>query len=231
MTSPLSREQIEQLRQFNSPTISNAVESFNIRPRTAGFMSPQIKCMFPEKGRLVGYAATGCVRASHPWPEDEPRLESGYWRHLSETPKPSIAVIQDLDDPPMQGALFGDVNADIHTALGVIGHITNGSVRDLDEVREMDFQFFAAGPSVSHAYVHLVAYGTPVEIGGLTVYPGDLVHADEHGVCLIPLEIAEQVADAARQVLENERAIHDLCISPDFTVEKLEEMILRPRTQ
>ena len=228
MATPLTPEQIEQLRQFNTPTISNAVEAFDIRPRTASFMSPQIRCMFPNKDRLVGYAATGCVRASHPRADEQPRLESGYWRHLRETPRPSVAVIQDLDDPPMQGAMFGDVTAGIHMALGAVGHITNGSVRDLDEVREMDFQFFAAGPSVSHAYVHLVAYGTPVQIGGLTVHPGDLLHADEHGVCLIPLEIADQVAAAARQVLENEQPLHELCRSSEFTGERLEKMILGP---
>ncbi len=225
MASPLSLEQIEQLRQFNTPTISNAVETFDIRPRTAGFMSPEIKCMFPEKGRLIGYAATSCIRASHPQTEDAPQLRREYWRHVWETPKPSIAVTQDLDDPPMQGAPFGDINTDIHMALGAVGHITNGSVRDLDEVREMAFQFFAPGPSVSHAYVHLVAYGTPVEIGGLTVYPGDLLHGDEHGVCLIPLEIADRVADAARQVLEREQPIHELCTSPDFTIDKLAEIV------
>jgi len=129
-----------------------------------------------------------------------------------------------LDDPAA-GAFWGEVNANIHRALGCIGLITNGTVRDLDEVRALNFQFFASGISVSHAFAHLVDFGGPVEIGGLTVRPGDLLHADQHGVVHIPSSIASEVAVASREVEQYERPIIGLCKSKEFTTEKLASLL------
>jgi len=135
--------------------------------------------------------------------------------------KPTVVVIQDLDSEPI-GAFWGEVNSNIHKALGAIGTVTNGGVRDLNEVRALGFHFFAQFIQVSHAYVHLEDWGTPVAVGGLTIKPDDLLHGDLHGVIHIPDEIAHDLARATADVERRERVIIAAAQSPDFSVEKLE---------
>jgi len=124
------------------------------------------------------------------------------------------------------------VQANIHRALGCAGVITDGSVRDLDEVRALGFQFAAAHVSVSHAYVHMVDFGLPVKVGGLWVAPGDLVHADQHGVVTIPAEIAGRIPEAVAKVEADERKIIGCCQAPDFSSERLKALYgqIRPGT-
>jgi regulator of RNase E activity RraA len=138
-------------------------------------------------------------------------------------------VIHDLDDPPAVGSYWGEVQSNIHRALGCVGTVTDGSVRDLDEVRELGFHFFATHVSVSHAYVHLVDFGQPVKVGELTVHPGDLIHADQYGVLVIPHQVARDVVAAAAKVEQIERQIIDYCKSPDFDVEGLKVLCKRLR--
>src|SRR5437867_703053 len=147
-----------------------------------------------------------------------------YWEFILSIPAPRIAVIQDIDQPCAIGSFWGEVNANIHRALGCAGTITNGGVRDLDEVRALGFQMLAAAAIVSHAYVHLVDFGTPVKIGGLIVRSGDLIHADKHGAIVIPHEIAAEVPCAAEEVERRERRIINYCKSPEFTVAGLKEL-------
>jgi regulator of RNase E activity RraA len=142
------------------------------------------------------------------------------WEHILSLPEPRVVVIQDLDDYPL-GSFWGEVNANIHRALGCVGTVTNGGVRDLDEVEALGFHLFASHIHVSHAYVHVVEVGTPVEFGGLTVNPGDLLHGDKHGIINVPLDIADRVYQAAKDVDDRERKIIDLCKSPDFSIDKL----------
>jgi regulator of RNase E activity RraA len=133
-------------------------------------------------------------------------------------------VVQDLDEPPAHGALWGEVNATIFQTLGCVGAVTDGCVRDLDEVRGMGFHFFARGPGVSHAYIRVETVGEPVRIGGLTVRPGDLVHADQHGVLLVPGDIAAQLPEAADRVIEREQTFIRWVRSPQFDPDRLAEM-------
>lgn len=222
MAEQLTREELEALRQFSTPTISNAIEAFGVRPRNEGFMSPQIRCIFPELGVMVGYASTARLMAEQPAAQQVSRFD--YWDMILSIPVPRVAAIQDLDQPPAIGSFWGEVNGSVHKALGCIGTVTNGGVRDLDEVRAMGFHFFAGEVIVSHAYVHLVDFGTPVKVGGVVVKPGDLIHADKHGVLVIPPEIARDLPRAAREVEARERRTIELCRSPNFTVEKLKEL-------
>ena len=224
MANPLPPERLAQLRSYSSPTIANAIETFNLRPRTAGFMSSQIRCIFPELGTMVGYAFTATIRASTPPPPESAALRPASWRALEEVPAPRIVVIQDLDDPPGVGAFWGDVQSNIHRALGCVGTVTNGSVRDLDEVRALGFHFFAGSVSVSHAYVHLVEIGIPVRVGGLSVRPGDLLHGDQHGVISIPLEIAERISEGVEQVDRVERPLISYCQRPGFSRQGFENL-------
>ncbi len=220
MAAPLTIEQLNELRKITTPTICNAIETFNVRPRNEGFMNTEIKCIFPELGPMVGYAATGTMIASRPAPEDQKDLHQEMWKHILAIPAPRVMVIQDLDSPPAIGSLWGEVNGTIHKALGCAGVVTNGGVRDLDEARAMGFHFFASNVIPSHAYEHIVEFGKPVRVGGLTVHPGDLIHADQHGVTIIPHEIAADVAAAAREVEKSERVIINFFRSPDFSPEK-----------
>jgi len=222
MAYTLSTEELQELRQISTPTIANAIETFNVRPRTQGFMNSDVRCIFPDLGVMVGYACTVTIMA-----EVQPAAESvkrfDYWDAIVKVPEPRIAVIQDLDQPRPVGSFWGEVNASVHKALGCVGTVTNGGVRDLEEVHRIGFHFFASEVLVSHAYVHLVDVGIPVKIGGMVVRPGDLIHGDRHGVITIPSEIAREVASAARTVESAERQIIDYCHSTDFTLQGLKQ--------
>ncbi len=207
--SELTQQQIEGLRMFDTPTIANAIERFNVRPRTEGAMTPEIKCILPYGKTMIGYACTAKVSASKPPTPEQLENWMKYFEVLQKTPRPAIALIQDLDPEPV-GSFWGEVNATTHKALGAVGVITNGGVRDLNEVAELGFGFFAKCTLVTHAYIHIEEYNTPVTIGGVSVNPGDLLAADRHGVVLIPREIAPELAaacklagDAEMPVLEN----------------------------
>ena len=225
MTDVLTEEQLEALRAWPTPAVSNAIETFKVRSRNTGFMGPEIVCRFPEMRPIVGYAVTCKIRASIP-PGDDPESIAPpvWWEHIESIPAPRIVVIQDMDQPP-RGSFWGEVNANIHRALGCVGLITDGGVRDLDEVRELGFQFLAKEVLVSHAYVHIVEVGQPVTVGGLTVNPGDLLHADQHGAMHIPHDIAAHVPAEAQAVEDRERAIINYAKSPEFTREGLQKLM------
>lgn len=220
---------IDALRKISSPSVANGIETFNVRPRHQGFMSSEIRALFPELGPLVGHAVTALIRAE-PQPQQGHRASTyGWWDYVQSIPAPRVIVVHDLDEPRGQGAQWGEVQANIHKALGCVGVVTDGSVRDLDEVRALGFQFVAAHVSVSHAWVHMVDFGLPVKVGGLWVKPGDLIHADQHGVVTIPPEIADRIPEAVAKVEADEREIISLCQAPDFSADRLKELYKRIR--
>ncbi len=188
--------QIEALKQISSPTVANAIETFKVRPRQEGNLSSAIRALFPEMGPLVGYAVTGVIRAEQGPVEGHRASTFAWWDFVQSIPAPRIIVIHDLDDPRGQGAQWGEVQANIHRALGCVGVVTDGSVRDLAEVRALGFQFCAAHVSVSHANVHLVDFNLPVKVGGVWINPGDLIHGDQHGVLTVPHAIADKIPQA-----------------------------------
>lgn len=230
MAQQLTADELEALARWPTPAISNAIETFNVRSRNTGFMGPEIVCRFPELPPIVGYAATCKIRASIP-PDQDPEAipPATWWEHIESIPAPRIVVIQDMDQPP-RGSFWGEVNANIHRALGCLGVITDSGVRDLDEVRDLGFQFLAKEVLVSHAYVHIVEVGKPVTVGGLTVNPGDLLHADQHGAMNIPHDIARDVPAAAQAVEDRERAIINYAKSPEFTRKGLQELMTGRRS-
>ena len=216
----LSDAEIQALKAWPTPAIANAIETFDVRPRNEGFMLG-IRCMFPEFEPMVGYACTATVLAYSPAAKRDRGSTLVHWDNIAATPGPRIAVIHDLDHPQAIGSLWGEVNANIHKALGCLGVITDGGVRDLDEVQELGFHFFAADVIPSHAYVHIVDAGIPVKVGGLVVQNGDLLHADKHGVVSIPQDIAREVPAACQKVEDGERRMINYCKSPDFSLENL----------
>ena len=212
---------LERLRAINSPTVSNAIEVFDVRPRNEGFMRPEIKCVFPRLGVMAGYAVTLKIQTVTPGAKGSAIPHSVHWEDVLKVPAPRVVVVEDLDDPPGLGSFWGEVNANIHKALGCVGTVTNGCVRDLDEVEPLGFHFFAGHVAVSHAYVHIVEVGTPVRVGGLTVRPGDLLHGDRHGVTSIPLDLAARIPEGVKVVDTMERQIINYCQSSEFTVDGL----------
>jgi 4-hydroxy-4-methyl-2-oxoglutarate aldolase len=220
----LDSDEIAALRRITSPTISNAIETFNVRPRGEGVSDSRIRCLFPELGAVVGYACTATIRSSEPAPPRRSVDRADYWEYTRNAEGPTVTVVQDLSDEP-GGAYWGEVNASMHLALGSAGVITNGTVRDLAEVHEIGFHFFASGVSVSHGFAHLEEFARPVTVFGMKINSGDLVHADRHGAVLIPHEIARSIPAAASAIDRSERVIIDLCRSKSFSIEKLNELI------
>ncbi len=219
---------LASLARYDTPTLANAIETFDLQPRDVGFADSRIRCMFPELGRMVGFACTATIVARGAPDEDWAGAgNNALYSHVRTVRAPRIVVVKDLDDPPAHGSLWGEVHATIFGVLGCVGCVTDGSVRDLDEARGMGFHFFAAGPSVSHAYVRVEAVGEPIEIGGLSIAPGDLLHADQHGVLKIPFEIAAELPAAADRVIETEQALLRWVRSDDFDPDRLAEMRAR----
>lgn len=212
----VSQETFDRLKQYDSATIANAIEKFKVRPDTVGYTGPEIKCVFPEMGVMLGYAVTGVMG-----PRDigEAGWRDGwlaYTQAIEDSPQPAICVIEDSPLWPMQGALVGEVMATVMKNLGSLGCITNGGVRDIDQVREMGFQYHASGVIVSHGQVKFHSVSQPVRLGRLEVRPGDLVHADLQGVVVIPFEIADRVPEAADSILEREAEIMQVAKSAGF---------------
>ena len=221
----LTAEQLESLRVIPSCTIANAIETFNFRPRNQGFMSPKIRSMFPKMGHMIGYAVTAVIAADSP-PSARMNVSRVEWvDEILKIPEPRVLVLKDLDYPNPIGSFWGEVQSNIHKALGCVGTVTDGGVRDLDEMQEMGFFAFATEVMVSHAFVHLVDVGVPVNVGGLMVNPGDIIMGDQHGVTNVPKELALDIPAAAKRVEERERVTIGLCQSPDFTPEKLKELL------
>ena len=226
MTDYLKKEELEGLRRWPTCAISNAIELFNIRQRNEGFMLPEIKSVFPELGSMIGYAVTAVITADS---SEGRRIQPpDWWEQIQKIPGPKVVVIHDIDQPVV-GSFWGEVSSNIYKALGCVGTVTDGSVRDLNEVKELGFYFFSSCISVSHAYVHLVEVNIPVKVGGLVVKPGDLIMGDQHGVLSIPLEIARDVPKAAELVEDWERRVINFCKSKEFSLGGLKERYLLPR--
>jgi 4-hydroxy-4-methyl-2-oxoglutarate aldolase len=220
----LSAEDLGALRRICSPTIANAVETFNVRPRSEGVTNCEIRCLFPALGAVVGYASTAVIMSGQPAAQKRLVSRTEYWEHIRNAPGPRISVVQDLSTEP-GGAYWGEVNSNIHMALGSLGVITNGTVRDLDEVQRTGFHFFARGVSVSHGFAHLEEFNRPVKVFGMTVYPDDLIHADRHGAVVIPHAIAHKVVDAVSEIERAEKRMIDLCTSDAFSIAELDKLI------
>ena len=222
----LTEEELNALRQFDTCMIANAVETFNVRLRNTGFTDGTIRCMFDDAPPMVGYAATARLRSGDPPIAGRTYRDRGdFWNRILEIPSPRILVLEDMDDPPGRGAFVGDMHAAILNALGCIGYVTNGAVRELPAVRAMGVQLFAGSVAVSHAYAHIFDIGAPVKLGGMEVHPGDLLHGDRHGVVAVPMQIAPAVPGVAANLREAEQRVIEFCRRSDFSVTKLAEIV------
>lgn len=218
----VSQTVLDALRGLDTCTVSNAIDTFNVRLYNAGFADSSIRSMLPELPPMVGYAATARMRsAEQPVQGGRYRDRSDWWANILTVPEPRVVVIQDMDEPPGRGAFLGDVHAAILKALGCVGYVSNGAVRELPRVRNMQFSLFAGSVAVSHAYAHIFDCCEALTIGGLEIRPGDLLHGDVHGLLSVPKEIAAKIPDVAGELRKREDQIVEYCQSPGFSVKGL----------
>ena len=228
-TRTLTRAQLEQFRRLTTCVVASAIEMFHERLPNTGFADASIRCIFEERPSMIGYAATARIRSSKPPMEPNVSFDyydrTAWWENILTVPAPRVVVIEDVDDPPGLGAFVGEVHANILLSLGCVGVVTNGAVRDILDIRPTEFQMFAGNVAVSHAYAHLFDFGGTIQVGGLKIQPGDLVHGDCHGVQTVPLGIAGRVPDAAREIRQRRQHLIGLRRSADFTLERLRQEI------
>ena len=170
--TPESKLDLSILTRYNTPTVANAIELFELRPRSQGFLRPGFQCLQPSMAPIAGFAST-CTISSQTFESFGRREVFDYWEHVESIPGPRIAVVQDLDPYPSLGSFWGEVNSNVHKALGCIGTVTNSGIRDVDEMRAAGFQALYRHLCVSHSYIHVTDFGKPVNIEGLVVKPGD----------------------------------------------------------
>ena len=226
MNHLIGNETLQALSQLNTCAVANAIETQDIRLRNEGFTDASLRSRFPQLPAMLGFAITLRIRSASPPPKGHSYLDrADWWKHIEPLLLPHVMVIEDMDPQPGRGAFIGEVHASILKALGCIGVVTNGAVRDLPEVEKMGFNLFSGNVSVSHAYAHIVEFGSPVQIAGLQIRPGDLLHGDQHGIVRIPLEIADKIPAIAAQLRQRERAIISYCRSSHFSAAELPSII------
>jgi regulator of RNase E activity RraA len=219
----LTAAELAALAKFDTPTICNALEITSPERRTLGFTFRTFHVARPQLPPIVGYARTATVRALQPPARDKAALRAqrfAYFDYVAEGPAPRIMVIQDLDPIEGFGAFWGEVQSNIHKGLGCLGGITNGCIRDLDMLAD-GFQLLAGAINPSHAWTHLVDFGTQVNVHGMTVQSGDLIHADRHGAVVVPIDKIEAMRPAFVKITAQEARIIQAARDPGATVESL----------
>jgi regulator of RNase E activity RraA len=212
---------IDLLRSVDTPTLSNAIELLGVRPRSEGFTPLGLRCLFPELAPLCGHAVTAQVETiSETEPFDVGRFVELY-EALDATPRPGVIAFQEIGPRSDFAAHCGEVMGTIFNRLGAAGLVTDSAVRDVPEVRRLGFQYFARGMVASHASFRIVRVGVPVQIEGLVIRPGDILHGDENGLLSIPPGIEGELPANVDEVRARERALLDYVRGPDFTVEGL----------
>src|SRR5436190_4339679 len=217
---------IDYLKTIDSPTLSNAIETLKLQPRLAGFTPLQIRCLFPELGRMCGYAVTAHVESATQLYETEERTFLELFQAVEDSPKPAIVAFQEIGGHGDYAAHCGEVMATAFTRLGAVGLVTDGGVRDVPEVRALRFHYFCRGTVVSHANFKIVRVGVPIQILGLEIKPGDLLHGDENGLMKIPAAALENIERAVEQVRTRERRLMEFMRGPEFSLEKLKGRFL-----
>ena len=217
----LSENQFAFLRSIDTPTVCNLLEIVAPERRGAGYTTSHLHCPFPDLPPMVGFAKTVTMRARDKVSGSSYMAKRmDYLDYVASAPLPGIAVIEDLDEPAGYGAFWGEVQTNVHKALGCLGTITNGSVRDISQVAE-GFQMLAGSIGPSHAYVHVEDFGIPVTIHGMAVKSGDLIHADRHGAVVVPLNTVDPMKGALEGLMKQEARIISAARAPGATVEAI----------
>jgi regulator of RNase E activity RraA len=227
MSAKISKEEFEFLRSIDTPTVCNLVEMVTPARRGAGYTVKHLHCPFPDLPPMVGFARTVTIKAKDAFGMGDAsyiqrRLD--YLDYVAAEPRPTVMVIEDLDENPGYGAFWGEVQSNVHQALGCLGTVTNGSVRDIPMIPP-GFQMLAGSIGPSHAFVHMVEYGIEVNVHGMTVRSNDLIHADRHGAIVVPADKIGAMKTALTGLADREAKIIKAARAPDMTVEKLKAAI------
>lgn len=216
---------LKLLRSVDTPTVCNAVEVAEGRRGFANFTRSTMVCTAPDDAPVVGYARTARIVGAAPPSEPADTVKDrrmAYYRYVAEAEMPAVAVVEDLDFPACVGAFWGEINTSVHKGFGLSGVVTNGVVRDLGDLPE-GFPVVAGSVGPSHGFVHVREFDTAVSVCGMTVKPGDLVHADRHGALVVPREAVARLPAAIEQLLSTERIVLDAARRPDFDYARFEE--------
>ncbi|KIZ46438.1 MULTISPECIES: RraA family protein [Rhodopseudomonas] len=221
---------LEALGRYDTPTICNAMEIVAPQRRLIGFTTRPLVCPFPDLPPIVGYARTATIRATaaSSLPAAEQRAgRQAYYDYVGTGEGPRISVIQDIDGANIGfGAFWGEVNSAIHKALGCLGVITDGSIRDIPQWAP-GFQALAGSIGPSHGHVHVTGFGDEIRVAGMAVRSGDLIHADRHGAVVVPHEVAALLPEAAELCARRETPMLDVARSATFSLEKLKQALAR----
>ena len=221
--SKITLADLQKLTEWDTPTICNGLEVTNPERRALGFTVEQMVCAYPDQKPICGYARTATIRAvaaPKRTAAENLSLRQAYYRYVAEGQGPTVSVIQDLDPNPGFGAFWGEVNTAIHSGLGALGLVTNGSIRDLDACAP-GFQMLAGKVGPSHAHVHVVDYGGQVNIFGMLVDNGDIIHADRHGAVVVPADAVKKLPETIKLLERKEKVILDAARAPGFDIDKL----------
>ena len=225
MPYPFTREDLDALAVWDTPTICNGLELVTPERRAIGFTTAAMVAAVPEGKPIVGLARTGFIRAKEaPRAPVADRLD--WYDYVAAAELPTVIVLQDLDDEPGYGAWWGEVHSTVHKALGALGCVTNGSFRDTAMLAP-GFQIVGGKVGPSHAHVHLVDYAKPVNVFGMNCAHDDVIHADSHGAVVIPAAAVRLLPAAIDLVARREKVILDICAAPGFTPAKLREAMRR----
>jgi 4-hydroxy-4-methyl-2-oxoglutarate aldolase len=221
-----SESSIDYLKTVDTPTLSNAIELLQLRPQSEGFTPLSVRCLFPEFGRLVGYAVTAQVETMSEGAPDW-NLFMQLFEAVAQSPKPAVVAFQEVGPHRDYAAHCGEVMATILTRIGAVGLVTDSAVRDIVEVRAMKFLYFARGLVASHANFRIVRVEIPIQVEGLVIRPGDLLHGDENGLIAVPLEAVMRLPDAVHEVRSREGDLMRFLRGPDFSFDGLKERLLK----
>lgn len=222
---PFSKADLDVLKQWDTPTICNGLELVVPERRAIGFTVQSLVPIEPKLPPIVGLARVGMIRAKEP-PRGKVANRVDWYEYVADADLPTVILLQDLDDTPGYGAWWGEVHSTVHKALGAAGCVTNGSYRDLDAWAE-GFQIIGGSVCPSHAHVHLVDFGKPVNIHGMNAGHDDVIHADRHGAVVVPADAVKKLPGAIELISRREKVILDVCRAPDFSPAKLREAIRR----
>jgi regulator of RNase E activity RraA len=223
---PIDKDDVAFLESIDTPTICNLIEIVAPERRSHGYTTRHLHCAFPDLPPRVGFAKTVTMRAKDPIPPGQDYLQRrlDYLDYVASQPNPSWMVIQDLDDPAGYGAFWGEVQSNIHKALGCHGVVTNGCVRDIPAIAP-GFQMLAGSIAPSHAFVHVVDFGGDVTVHGMAVSDGDLIHADRHGAVVVPIDSIYAMRGALDKLTKTETRIIEAARAPGATVETIKAAI------
>ncbi|MEZ5355130.1 MAG: RraA family protein [Bryobacteraceae bacterium] len=217
----MSNPWIDYLKTVDTPTLANAIELLEVRPRQEGFTPLSVRCVFPEFGRMAAYAVTAQAESITKTGPLDLSLFMDLYRAVEAAPKPAVVVIQEIGGHRDYAVHCGEVMATIFQRLGAVGLVSDCAVRDIPEVRALGFHYFARGIAASHGNFRIVRTGVPVQVEGMAVHPGDLLHGDENGLLQVPAGIAETLPGKVDLIRAREGRLMEYVRSAEFRLDAL----------